>query len=105
MRIGLKPNVPAKRRHALWMAGATLSRYADWCEWSFSVKPALHINAHGWTIKAGERELTCENGEVLGDPWLYFWLTGDVTRMIPQTEHDLSDLAEELECTSLETLR
>lgn len=109
MRIGLKRGVYEKRLHALANADEDTPShwrlYSSWCDWARHVKPTLHLNGRGWTIKAGERELTCEDGEVMGDPWLYFWLTGDVTRVLPQRETDLSELADALDAQPLEALR
>jgi hypothetical protein len=105
MRIGLKPGVFSKRMRAFLEADLPFSGWVNFRDWVASSKFDLSINAHGWTIKAGARELTCEDGEVMGDPWLFFWLTGDVSRMLPQPEHDLSDFVDELGAVSLEMLR
>lgn len=103
MRIGLKPGVMQKRLEALrkhFMFPAVFM----WQSWAVQVRPTLHLNETGWAIRAGELSLTCEYGAVAGDPWLYFWLTGDVSRMKLQDREDLTELAREMDAQPLEVL-
>lgn len=105
MRIGLKPGVYEKRVSALMTkTKLPMMDILVWGNWAHFVKPALHLNGQGWTIKAGKMSLALEDGEVVGDPWLYFWLTGDVSRMKLQDWEDLTELARELEAQPLEVL-
>lgn len=104
MRIGLKPGVMQKRLEAL-RKHFMFPTVFMWQSWAMTTRPTLHINETGWTIRAGELSLTCEHGEVVGDPWLYFWLTGDVSRMIQPAETDLDALVDEFEAQPLEALR
>lgn len=105
MRIGLKPGVYERRVTRLMTAmEIKLDDVAAWVDWAYRVKPTLHLNGQGWTIKAGSMSLALEDGEVVGDAWLYFWLTGDVSRMKLQDWEDLTDLAREMDAQPLEVL-
>lgn len=102
MRIGLKPGVYEKRVSALMTkTKLPMMDILVWGNWAHFVKPALHLNGQGWTIRAGKMTLALEDGEVVGDAWLYFWLTGDVSRMIQPAETDLDALVDEFEARPL----